>query len=255
MNRHRLARAAGALAAPMILYLFPQAVLAHQLKERYEAPLPLVAYVAGAALAVAMSFLFVMVRKARRQRRQRTPAPQIGPTAPCARAGFVMGLQALGMVAWLWIVVQTFVGGNGDGDVASLFLWVYGWVGVALISAVLGPVWPWLNPFATIHQLLSAPSRPARHQRRRAGRVPGASGSLAGDRRLPRRRLAGARLPHRGRSATGPVHDRLHVRQRRGDGLLRPRDVAGQRRDVQRLVRRARPAWRHSRSSGRRVGR
>jgi hypothetical protein len=40
--------------------------------------------------------------------------------------------------------------------VASLFLWVYGWVGVALVSALLGPAWAWLNPFATIHGLLSA---------------------------------------------------------------------------------------------------
>jgi hypothetical protein len=60
------------------------------------------------------------------------------------------------VVAWLWIVAQTLFGGNGDGDVAAIFLWIYGWVGLALISALVGPVWIWLNPFATIHQLLGA---------------------------------------------------------------------------------------------------
>jgi len=155
MNRHRAARAAGALAAPLLLYLFPQAVLAHQLSERYEAPLPLIAYVLGAALAVAMSFLFVMVRKSPTPPPAGRPAPQIG--RPHHVPGWLRyGLQAVGLIAWLWIVAQTFVGGSGDGDVASLFLWVYGWVGLALISALIGPMWTWLNPFATIHQLLSA---------------------------------------------------------------------------------------------------
>jgi hypothetical protein len=153
VNRHVAARAVGALATPLLLYLFPQAVLAHQLNERYEAPLPLVAYLAGAALAVAMSFVFVIVRKA-------PTAAELEQTTP-ARSRHVpalvrYGLQAVGLIAWVWIVAQTFFGGNGDGDVAAIFLWIYGWVGVALISALLGPVWIWLNPFATIHQLLGA---------------------------------------------------------------------------------------------------
>ena len=155
MNLHRAARAVGALAAPILLYLLPQPVLAHQLNERYEAPLPLIAYVLGAALAVAMSFLFVMVRKGPSAPPAGSPVPTIGK--PRLLPGWLRyGLQAIGLIAWLWIVAQTLFGGNGDGDVGSLFLWVYGWVGVALLSALLGPIWAWLNPFATIHQLLSA---------------------------------------------------------------------------------------------------
>ncbi len=155
MNRHRVARVAGALAAPILLYLLPQPVLAHQLNERYEAPLPLIAYVLGAAFAVAMSFLFVMVRKSPNAPPPGSPVPTIGK--PHHVPGWLRyGLQAVGLIGWLWIVAQTFFGGNGDGDVGSLFLWVYGWVGLALLSALVGPIWSWLNPFATIHQLLSA---------------------------------------------------------------------------------------------------
>ena len=65
------------------------------------------------------------------------------------------GLRAIGLLAWLWIVVQALGGGAGDGDVASLFLWVYGWVGLALLSALIGPDWAWLDPFSTIHAGLS----------------------------------------------------------------------------------------------------
>jgi hypothetical protein len=158
MNRHRAARAAAALTVPLAaLLLAPETVLAHQLNERYEAPLPLVAYVVGAALAVAMSFLFVMVRKPATTPREAAARP----ASPSGRTRTVpswlrYGLQALGLVAWLWIVAQALVGGSGDGDVASLFLWVYGWVGLALLSGLLGPVWPWLNPFATIQRMLAA---------------------------------------------------------------------------------------------------
>jgi len=154
VNRHVVTRAAGGIAALLGLYGFPETVAAHQLNERYEAPLPLIAYVAGAALAVAMSFVFVMVRK---PASADVSAAGTRPAAVRHVPGWLRyGLQALGLIAWIWIVAQAYFGGSGDGDVASLFLWVYGWVGVALVSGLLGPVWAWLNPFATIHQLLSA---------------------------------------------------------------------------------------------------
>src|SRR6185369_1078102 len=51
------------------------------------------------------------------------------------------------------IVVQGILGGQSAGDVKTLFLWVYGWVGVAMESALLYPIWHWLDPFATIHDI------------------------------------------------------------------------------------------------------
>jgi hypothetical protein len=155
VNRHVAARLVGLLAAPALLYAFPQQVLGHQLTPQYEAPLPLVAYVAGAALAVAMSFLFVIVRKRPADASSRRNAPRV--SAPRSVPAWLRhGLEAIGLIAWLWIVAQTFFAGSGDADVSSLFLWVYGWVGLALISGLVGPVWIWLNPFATIHRILSA---------------------------------------------------------------------------------------------------
>lgn len=39
---------------------------------------------------------------------------------------------------------------------SSLFLWVYGWVGVALASIFIGPVWHFLDPFSTLRDLGAA---------------------------------------------------------------------------------------------------
>ena len=139
----------GAVGGPALLLAWPGVALGHQLNERYAAPLPLIAYVGGAALAVAMSFAFVILRNA--------PAPRTvvsGATRLVPR-WLRVTLQVIGLIGWLWIVVQTLGGGSGDGDVASLFLWVYGWVGLALISALGGPLWSWLDPFSTIHAILA----------------------------------------------------------------------------------------------------
>jgi hypothetical protein len=151
--RNALTLLAGAAGGPALLLAWPGVALAHQLNEKYQAPLPLAIYVGGAAFAVAMSFVFVILRNA--------PAPRVvaAGTPRTLPRWLRLTLNAIGLIGWLWIVAQAFFGGAGDGDVASLFLWVYGWVALALISALLGPIWSWIDPFSTIHALLSAVTR------------------------------------------------------------------------------------------------
>ncbi len=136
----------------MAALALPTPVLAHGLVGRVESPLPLAAYLGGAALAVALSFAFVIVRDVR------APAPVRRRTVMAPR-WLVLGLRAVGLVAWAWIVVQAILGGSSDADVASLFLWVYGWVGLAILSALVGPVWSWLDPFATLYDIGAAVGR------------------------------------------------------------------------------------------------
>jgi hypothetical protein len=128
-------------------------VLGHSLDTTYESRLPLVVYLAGAAIAVALSFAFVLLRDLRAVP---PPADGEGRLPP---AWIRSGLRVLGLAAWAWIMAQGIAGGGGDADVGTLFLWVYGWVGVALVSAFLGPVWQWLDPFATLYDLGAAALR------------------------------------------------------------------------------------------------
>ena len=154
-RRHVWPRLLAALiGSSLALLLAPASSSAHIITERYQAPLPLLAYVAGAALAVAMSFLFVGLRG-------RSSLPEGRSTRPGrVPVGLQWTLRIIGLLGWTVIMAQAFLGGVDEtADAAGLFLWVYGWVGVALGSALVGPVWSWLDPFSTLHMLLGAAAR------------------------------------------------------------------------------------------------
>lgn len=145
----RLTVALGVLVA---LISVPAPVAAHSLVGRLDTPLPLVVYLFGAGLAVALSFAFVILRDAR-------PVPAPRREVVTVPRALVVALRAVGLIAWLWIVAQTLVGGSSAADVSSLFLLVYGWVGVAMISAFVGPIWVWLDPFTTIFDICAGVGR------------------------------------------------------------------------------------------------
>jgi hypothetical protein len=151
VSERRLGRlAAGLSIVGTIALSAPAAVLAHALNPTYTSRLPLAVYLAGAAATVALSFIFVLVRDVRAERLQTTEAGRT-PRAPLR---FV--LRALGLLAWLWIIAQGIIGGSSSAEVTTLFIWVYGWVGVAMVSAIVGPVWHFLDPFSTLHDLGAA---------------------------------------------------------------------------------------------------
>jgi hypothetical protein len=134
-------------AATVALLALPETALGHALNRAYESQLPLVVYLAGAGLAVALSFAFVLLRDLRAD-----PPPLGGPAFELARPIRAL-LRSLGVIGWVWIVAQGIVGGTSDADVATLFVWVYTWVGVAIVSAFVGPIWQWLDPFSALHDI------------------------------------------------------------------------------------------------------
>jgi hypothetical protein len=143
----RLARLLAAVGAGVALLAAPATTLAHALNPTYESQLPLVVYLAGAGLAVALSFAFVLLRDLRAE----PPAPN--PDTFELPRPVAIGLRVVGLVGWIWIIAQGVVGGSSDADVGTLFVWVYTWVGVAMLSAFVGPIWYWLDPFSTLHDL------------------------------------------------------------------------------------------------------
>ncbi|MEX1344945.1 MAG: hypothetical protein AB1Z63_09765 [Candidatus Limnocylindrales bacterium] len=152
MGRTRTLRVA--LSAVVLLLLAAAPASAHTLSGDVDAPLPFAAYLAGAAIAVALSFVFVAFGDDRP-----APEPRPGRVRTIWRP-LRWTLRLLGLLAWAWVVAQAIAGGTSDAEVASLILWVYGWIGLALVSALLGPVWAWLDPFTTLYDLIAAIMRP-----------------------------------------------------------------------------------------------
>ena len=134
------------LSTGAVLLAAPAAALGHSLSNTYQSRLPLIVYLAGAAIAVGLSFAFLLIADVRAE----PPTMSAGRVPPRWLRAL---LRTIGLVGWLWIVAQGIGGGSGAGDVTTLFLWVYGWVGLAALSAFVGPVWHWLDPFATLHDL------------------------------------------------------------------------------------------------------
>lgn len=142
-------RLLGAAGGAGLILAAPGVVAAHQLAAVFQSRLPLAVYLSGAAAAVALSFAFVLVRDVRA-----APPADDGRRSRPPRV-LTATLQAIGLLALLWIAVQTVLGGDSDAEVPRLFAWVYGWVGVAIVCALVGPVWHWLDPFSTLHDVLA----------------------------------------------------------------------------------------------------
>ncbi len=134
------------MAATVAVAGAPAVVTAHTLSATYESPLPLAVYLVGAAATVALSFVFVLARDMR-------AAPAVETRDVRVPAPVRILLRAIGLLGWIWIMAQGIAGGSSDGAVAPLFLWVYGWVGLAMVSALFVPVWEWLDPFATLYDI------------------------------------------------------------------------------------------------------
>ena len=75
------------------------------------------------------------------------------PRVRCRRPGCATRCGRSGLIGWIWIIAQGIAGNSSDADVATLFLWVYGWVGLAIICALVGPAWHFLDPFSTLHDI------------------------------------------------------------------------------------------------------
>ena len=153
VSRAPALRLAVVAAVAALLLAGPAATVAHSLDATYQSRLPLVVYLVGAALAVGLSFAFLLLADVRADPPTLTSPGRLPP------AWLRTALRAIGLIGWSWIVVQGILGGDSAGDVSTLFLWVYGWVGVASISALVGPIWHWLDPFATLFDIGAAVAR------------------------------------------------------------------------------------------------
>lgn len=133
-----------AWALPVLL--LPAGAQAHAFPERYDLPLPLGFWVAGAGAAVALSFLVTAASPAgpRPQHRLEVRLPAIAEHL--ATAGRILAVLLLAL-----LMAAGFLGSreNWDRNILPVVVWVWWWVGLAFVCALVGNLWAVIDPWAT----------------------------------------------------------------------------------------------------------
>ncbi len=156
----------------------------HGIGSRQDLPLPFEYVLAGAALALVVSFV-VLVFAWREPRWTEPPAGRPLAAALAADHPLARGLaRALVLLVWLAAGLGLWFGKDLVTNPALGFVYVWLWVGLVPLSLVAGPVWRVVNPIRTLYAgLRLLPGVGVRVGRRvlpeRVGLWPGAA-ALAG---------------------------------------------------------------------------
>jgi hypothetical protein len=147
--RHRVVARGRRRASLLLLIAAPGSALAHAFGERYDLPVPLGYFVVGAAATVALSFAIAALFMRRAPRAPAGPGlvVRLGTLAPALRA---VG-RAVGGVALAMVVVAGLAGTrNPEMNLAPVLVWIVWWVGLTLVVACVGNIWPALDPWRAL---------------------------------------------------------------------------------------------------------
>jgi hypothetical protein len=128
---------------------------AHGFGERYDLPIPLSFYLAGAAAAVVFSFLIAALFVRARPGRHTYPHVDLvgGPFARLL-PGVVRIIKFIALAIFILVIAAGFIGNqNPYRNIAPTMVWIVWWVGFAYVCAFIGDVAALINPWRTLFQL------------------------------------------------------------------------------------------------------
>jgi hypothetical protein len=150
----RRAAPATAILLASISVVVPRGALAHAFAQRYDLPVPLHLWVAGAALAVALSFavigLFVRAATVTHE------YPRLNLLRwhwgrLLLHRSVRWGVQGVSVGIFLLVVAAGVIGHpNPTRNLAPTLVWILWWVGFTYVSALVGNLWAAINPWATL---------------------------------------------------------------------------------------------------------
>jgi len=143
---------AGALVLVSLGSVAP--VHAHAFGQRYDLPVPLGLYLAGAGAAVAFSFVVigVFLRDIAWSRAYpRLNLLRYRPGRLAAHPVFLFLLKLAAVLLFALVVAAGFFGNQHPmRNIAPTTVWVVWWVGLTVVSAFLGDLWALINPWRTL---------------------------------------------------------------------------------------------------------
>ena len=150
-----LALGAGVPGALLQALAGPTPAVAHGFERPFPLPVPLWLYLVGAAAAVGASF--VVVALAVRAPGGPPRYPVVGLPRVLSEAASTM-LAVLGLLWWIGTIAAGLLG-VVHMFAPAVFFWVLLWVGVPIVSAVIGNPWPALSPFRTLFSAYEGAAR------------------------------------------------------------------------------------------------
>jgi hypothetical protein len=132
-------------------------LLAHGVGSKEDLPLPFSYALIGAAVAIGVSFLVLLVL----WRDPRFDPEHAGRPIPAGLARVIdspvtrAALRVLGLLATAYVLAALVFGKDDALNPSAGVVYVLLWVGVPLVSVLIGPVWKLVNPIRTLHLLLS----------------------------------------------------------------------------------------------------
>lgn len=169
------AKAIAALCAIGLMLAAPLPAEAHAFLRRYDLPLPLWHYLIAAGLAVAVSFAILGMFRTERERLLPRGIDLSGTLLDRVlthrRLEQLLGLAAVSSL--IFLLAAGFFGTQEDPfrNILPVFIWVGWWIGFAFFCALVGNVWPAVNPWAPVGRAIERVlrRRPARSLPRAVG--------------------------------------------------------------------------------------
>lgn len=148
---------AAALLAAAAFALLGDIAHAHAFGQRYDLPIPLSYFLAGAAAAVALSFVVMGMFIKGGDSAFGYPRLNLLDTPALGRiltSRILLGALRVASVALLLLVIAAALFGS-DNPLANLsptFIWIIWWVGMGYIAALFGNFWMLINPWKTLFE-------------------------------------------------------------------------------------------------------
>ena len=137
--------------------LVPGAVYAHGFGQRYDLPVPLSYFLAGAAATVAVSFIVIGLFVHRPAAAGDYPRLNLfavrrlgtGLSSPWTSRA----VQGVSVFLFVLVLVSTFIGTDKPiENLSPTFVWIIWWVGMGYVAALVGNVWMLVNPWKILFE-------------------------------------------------------------------------------------------------------